>query len=178
MTTMTTSKPATAKQIDFLVSLSSTRTPHVTEDAIRTWGSTATSAQASDKITMLKALAPLAVSTAPATAAAATAPAVEVPEGRYAVVQDGTLKFFKVDRPTEGKWAGYTFVKVQASDEFYPVKGAGKGAALALIAVDPKAAMLRYGTELGSCGHCGRTLTNEESRALGIGPVCAAKMGF
>lgn len=40
------------------------------------------------------------------------------------------------------------------------------------IMADPKEAMLRYGRELGRCGHCFRTLTNDESRALGIGPVC------
>lgn len=36
-------------------------------------------------------------------------------------------------------------------------------------------AMLRFGRELGTCGHCGRDLTNEESRAAGIGPVCRTK---
>jgi uncharacterized protein DUF6011 len=35
--------------------------------------------------------------------------------------------------------------------------------------------MVRYGQELGECGHCGRTLTDEASRAAGIGPVCASK---
>lgn len=47
-----------------------------------------------------------------------------------------------------------------------------------IIAADPKAAMLRYGRELGECGHCGRTLTNDESRARGIGPVCARGKGW
>lgn len=46
------------------------------------------------------------------------------------------------------------------------------------IAEDPKDAMLRYGRELGRCGHCGRTLTNDESRQLGIGPICRGKMGW
>lgn len=36
-------------------------------------------------------------------------------------------------------------------------------------------AMILFGQELGSCGHCGRELTNEESRAAGIGPVCRSK---
>ncbi len=34
-----------------------------------------------------------------------------------------------------------------------------------------------YGQELGHCGRCGRTLTNDASRALGIGPECAT-IGF
>ena len=102
----------------------------------------------------------------------------DVPAGRYAVEDNGSLKFYKVDRPTEGRWAGRTFVKVQASDREYPVKGGAAARVLSLIARDPKAAMLRYGREIGSCGHCGRTLTNEDSRAAGIGPICAGKMGW
>lgn len=111
-------------------------------------------------------------------APAASATSVpEVPEGRYAVEQDGTLKFFQVDRPTEGKWAGYTFVKVQASDDLYPLRNkTAREAVLRLIAeAGPEQASIRYGLELGVCGRCGRTLTDESSRAAGIGPVCAAK---
>lgn len=102
-----------------------------------------------------------------------------VPAGRYAIEVDGTLKFYVVDRPTEGKWKGYTFVKVQASDDTFPVRNReARTAILAQISDDVEGAMLRYGREIGRCGHCGRTLTNEESRARGIGPVCAGKMGF
>lgn len=46
------------------------------------------------------------------------------------------------------------------------------------IMADPKEAMLRYGRELGRCGHCFRTLTNDESRSLGIGPVCRRGKGW
>lgn len=100
---------------------------------------------------------------------------VDVPAGRYAVTVDGEVKFYRVDRPTEGKWAGFTFVKVQASDEFWPVRGqAAKAAVLAAIAADP-GALARYGQLLGTCGICGRTLTDQESRERGIGPVCLEK---
>lgn len=34
-----------------------------------------------------------------------------------------------------------------------------------------------FGQELGSCGRCGRSLTDDESRAVGIGPICRRK-GF
>lgn len=102
-----------------------------------------------------------------------------VPAGRYAVENaDGKLSFYKVDTPTEGKWAGFTFLKVLASDTEYPVKGAGKATILAAIAVDPKAALIRYGREIGACGVCNRTLTDEASREAGIGPVCAANGGY
>ena len=102
----------------------------------------------------------------------------EVPAGRYAVEnEEGELRFYKVDRPTEGKWAGYTFVKVQASDDFHPVRGKAAVSILRKIEADPQAAMLRYGAELGRCGHCNRTLTSEW-RERGIGPVCAGNMGW
>lgn len=112
-------------------------------------------------------------------AAASQAPAVDVHAGRYAVTLPGEqLRFYRVDRPTEGRWAGRTFVNMYASDERYPVRGERAREVLALIAAAPQEAMERYGRELGKCGHCGRTLTDEESRARGIGPVCAGRMGW
>ena len=111
-------------------------------------------------------------------ARAAQAPVLDVPAGRYAVEIDGRLGFFKVDRPT-GRWAGYyVFVKQMASDTEYPVRGPRRGVVLDAIAADPQAASVRYGREIGACGVCGRTLTDEDSRARGIGPICADKMGW
>lgn len=106
--------------------------------------------------------------------------APDVPAGRYAVTDnEGTLRFFKLDRPTEGRWAGYTFLKMMASDEAYPVRDRTKrDRILSKIAQDPREAMLTYGREIGACGHCGRTLTDENSRNAGIGPVCAGRMGW
>lgn len=99
--------------------------------------------------------------------------------GFYAIEVDGTVKFYKVDKPTQGRWAGRTFVSVQASDELYPVRNpTARQEILVQIARDPKAAMLLYGQKIERCGHCGRTLTNEESRAVGIGPICRGKMGW
>lgn len=103
----------------------------------------------------------------------------EVPAGRYAVEVNDTLAFIKVERPEEGRWAGYTFVTRQLSDDF--VRVSRQQAAVLLEAVRAagfEEAMTRYGRELGVCGECGRTLTNEESREAGIGPVCRAKNGW
>lgn len=91
---------------------------------------------------------------------------------------DGVVKFYRVDRPEDGKWAGWTFVKVQASDDYWAVKGQAARTVLEAIAADPRAASIRYGHELGVCGICHRTLTDEDSRARGIGPVCASKAGW
>lgn len=99
-----------------------------------------------------------------------------IPAGRYAVDNgEGATAFYRIDRPTEGKWAGYVFIKVMASDDLYPVRGAAARKAFAKILEDPRAAAIRYGIEIGECSMCGRTLTDEDSRAAGIGPVCARK---
>ena len=44
--------------------------------------------------------------------------------------------------------------------------------------VDPLAAAVAYGRLTGSCACCGKELTNGESIARGIGPICATKFGF
>jgi hypothetical protein len=118
-----------------------------------------------------------------------------IPAGRYAIEDDdGRLRFIKVDRVDAEKdrgsrWFGFTFVKQQSSD-FFPARdrlgrqrpgGFYQGEhpeMLARIAQDPEAASKRYGTELGVCGVCGRELTDEVSRALGIGPVCRSQRGW
>lgn len=107
----------------------------------------------------------------------------EVPAGRYAVATEAgainTLAFYKVDRPTEGRWAGKVFVKLMLSDNEERLSFAASKAVLAKIAaVGAKEASAAYGQEIGSCGVCSRTLTNDESRAIGIGPDCRAKMGW
>jgi hypothetical protein len=95
-----------------------------------------------------------------------------VPEGRYAIDwdNDDNVKFYQVK-----KGALYA----QASAELFPIKDAEQVAkVLDAIKADPKAASLLYGLKLGQCGVCGRTLTNQESREAGIGPICSGRMGW
>jgi len=112
---------------------------------------------------------------------AAPAPVVEVapfPAGFYAVSVPGDaqeLAFFELDIPTEGRWAGRVFLSQLASDERYPVRGARRTTVMALIAEDYKAAGARFGQTIGRCCRCHRTLTDEASRAAGIGPDCAGR---
>lgn len=106
--------------------------------------------------------------------------------GKYRVAvclpYDGDrVRFFHIDTPRKGTWAGCVFVKEQAGDDLHPVKGAAREELVlhTLLEFGAKEAMMMYAQELGHCGICGRTLTDEESRELGIGPVCAAKaMGW
>lgn len=99
------------------------------------------------------------------------------PAGRYAIHHpEKGLRFYRIDKPTEGRWAGYTFVKVEANDDVYPVKSWNEQHIIfAEIEKDPKAAAERYGKAQGVCGMCGRKLTDPDSINRGIGPVCAGK---
>lgn len=111
----------------------------------------------------------------------------DVPAGRYAVTgDDGTTDFYKVDRPDEGRWAGYVFVKLLIAHGGFGDDLAEQRLSMpAQITILDRIAdagvaesMQRYGREIGRCGHCGRTLTDNESIERGIGPVCAGKMGW
>jgi len=103
-----------------------------------------------------------------------------IPNGRYAIDIDGKLRFFRVNSPESGKWAGFTFVNEIigggfAEDRGFAIKYGFKATVLSIIGDDPKSAMARYGLNMGKCGVCNRDLTDEESRMIGIGPVCRNK---
>lgn len=96
---------------------------------------------------------------------------------RYAVDGFDTgneVRFYKLRESKRGR----RYLVAQVSDDERMVPWAEALIVARKIAADPTAAMLRYGTELGACGHCGRTLTNDESRALGIGPKCRQGFGI
>lgn len=96
-----------------------------------------------------------------------------VPSGRYAVDTDeGHTGFYRV----AVKDSGHTFVEVQASDVTYSLPwNAAKGVLRKIEDAGVEQAGVRYGLEIGRCYKCGRTLTDETSRAQGIGPDCAKK---
>lgn len=102
-----------------------------------------------------------------------------VAAGRYAVTaDDGTVLLYKVDRPTEGKFAGWTFVKwVRENGYESALRKPQAERVLARIAENPMDALVAYGRRTGVCGVCGRKLTDPESVEQGIGPVCASKVG-
>lgn len=108
-----------------------------------------------------------------------------LPGGRsfYAVPDPkGVLLFLAVDRPTKGKWDGWTFVRRYLGGQGPADKlgsarphAAYHGAApdvLATVVADPKAAMKAFADELGVCAKCHRDLTDPVSRERGIGPEC------
>lgn len=108
-----------------------------------------------------------------------------VPSGWY--VAPGTDgPFLRVDNVTEGKWAGWVFVKDGAR---YSVEETRFGACrprqpyvgrhaeeLRAVVEDPQAAAARYGVLTGVCGRCGRALEDPESVRAGLGPTCRKAM--
>lgn len=106
-----------------------------------------------------------------------------VPDGYYALpTEEGAknaIAFYRVDRPTEGRWAGYVFAHRYMSDTEMPLGRDGSHRLVHRIAEFGAAeASALYGRETARCGVCHRKLTNDESRARGIGPDCAAKLGW
>jgi len=106
----------------------------------------------------------------------------KVDEGPYAIHNGpkaaNNISFYQVDKPETGKWAGRTFVNRRLSDNEQRLSLDEQVRILAAIAADPQGASLLYGQTIGECPECGRSLTNEDSRRRGIGPVCARKRGY
>lgn len=70
-----------------------------------------------------------------------------------------------------GKVLGGKFLKVRECSE-------AQERAIVALCEDPKAAALAYGKEFGKCSVCNRALSDPESVAAGIGPICASRYGF
>ena len=98
-----------------------------------------------------------------------------VPAGSYALPNwtERRVYFFQVECPTEGKWAGYTFLVKLHGDNRESVRGLEKTRILRAIAENPTRAAALYGKRLGRCPKCNKTLTDPESISRGIGPKCA-----
>lgn len=130
---------------------------------------------------------PVSVSvTAPAPArrfsyAEADAAVAKLPVGRFALPRttpDGSgnmVTFFKVFETRRGN--RIVMLVAAGGGDYSEVRlsTAHQVAAATHIAGDVKAARQMYGRETATCGDCGRALSNDESRAYGIGPKCRNK---
>jgi uncharacterized protein DUF6011 len=108
----------------------------------------------------------------------------DIPNGRYAFVNDAdVVKFFRVTRVERGMGAeARTFIRVAAmgSDTPYPIRDwmVRKAVLDKIRELGPLRCAQMYGRHLGHCGRCGRELTDETSRGIGIGPDCRTKEGW
>ena len=111
----------------------------------------------------------------------------DLPSGYYAVPNGETRLKVRVSRPTKASsWYGWVFVsdgaaygertnygrQNEAEGKLYSGKIQDQ---LRAILADPLEALTAYGKLTGTCGACGRMLEDEESVALGIGPICRQK---
>lgn len=71
----------------------------------------------------------------------------------------------------QGKVMGGTWQPIRNAEPFV-------ADALRVIARNPAEAATAYGQRTGRCACCGRELTNAESIARAIGPICAEKWGL
>ena len=111
----------------------------------------------------------------------------DIPAGYYAVPNGETRLKVAIRKPGKNsKWHGSIFVDDGAaygSRQNYGRQMPGKEyegkivEQLKAIVADPLEAMKAYGHLVGACGACGRKLEDEQSVALGIGPVCLKKFG-
>jgi hypothetical protein len=114
----------------------------------------------------------------------------EVPAARYALPGAAGWEFYKVDRPTKGKWAGYLFVKrlYGSPGDFREVR-VGRSEVATVMAdivaatyrdgerelAGAEAAAVAFSREHGVCAACLAPLTDPESIARGLGPICAGR---
>lgn len=107
-----------------------------------------------------------------------------IPDGYYAVKgvegHKNDISFFRLRSPKQGNWVGYQFTdQVVGHGKRYPVKDTDAREKIHKMIEEQGivACQQLYGQEIGACGRCGRELTDDTSRARGIGPDCWAIIG-
>lgn len=103
-----------------------------------------------------------------------------IPQGYYATKSatgNNDLDFWFVRVAESGKWQGWRFVRRVIGGRSPEVVHSSTGIAAlhAILDAGTEAAGMLFAQELGRCRKCGRDLTDDTSRQLGIGPVCRAQ---
>jgi hypothetical protein len=181
-------RPATDKQIDFIAVLAQERdwdaidasegNVHVkaSERFQQEMSTGITMRQASRYIEWLKGQPRLAQRRSEDVGT--TTAGTPIPDGYYCVPMEGhknDVTFYRLRTGKRGSWKGFQFVDLLASTTPYPVKGkdARQKVFDAILLVGVTSSRELFGQKLGRCGCCNRPLTDEQSRARGIGPECA-----
>lgn len=153
--------PATERQVGYLRSLVEQKYPSDERAQYLNFLDNAviSKARASEIITLLKTMPDVLLE----------GTTKELDLGMYQV--DGVI--YKVQRAVHG--SGFLYAKRwdEESQSFEKETGA-----IRKIRADHRMTLeqaARFGQVTGTCGHCGRTLTDEDSIAAGIGPICASK---
>jgi hypothetical protein len=87
--------------------------------------------------------------------------------------------------PAHGKNAGAVYVKKEGeylgkimNGKLFAYTDEDTKAEIVKVAQAPHDSAVAYGKMFGACAVCNRTLTDSESVARGIGPICAEKFGW
>jgi hypothetical protein len=107
----------------------------------------------------------------------------ELPKGRYALEQNGAVRFYLVTHGSpKGKWAGWVFVSglVGSPGAWREMKlnRSERDQAARKLAESPEDAARLFGRKAGVCGHCLSPLSKATSRAAGYGADCATNHGY
>lgn len=179
-----TARPASAKQISFLTTLCEERGQELPEDLINL-----SSREASALIDgLLKTPRQNAPERPQEARKALMAPehqdrrSVDLSALRSAVYQVASTTL-QIDVVSGGRWDGWAFVKTVTGDrvgsqrpgQYY--RGESTDVLLQIVQ-DPTRALIAYAIETGVCGACQRELSDDLSRAAGIGPTCAKSWGI
>jgi hypothetical protein len=97
-----------------------------------------------------------------------------IPPGRYALFhkREQRWHFFVIRRPDSGDWEGWTFVNELIGENRIKIEPSKREKIFEKIAADPLRRSTDFGKQSGTCGKCGKQLTDPDSIAKGIGPVC------
>lgn len=177
--TATAVKPASPAQIKYLTDLLAKRGANAPAELRATVKAALAAGTVKDGrvnlIDSMLAVRPVTTSPAPK----AQVQKFNIPTGDYALRDESVVKFYRVDSPTEGKWAGFTFLAACASDDRFKITDkVRKAQILSRIAADLAGAAKLYGDETGHCSFCRKQLTHPESLERGCGRRCAEKHGL
>lgn len=98
------------------------------------------------------------------------APAHGVNPGAIYITDSSNGEYYGLARMNKGIVGGLV-LRLNAS---YP----GTQSELVEAIYEPGAAAIKYGHQTGNCSICGRRLDNAISVQMGIGPICADKLGI
>jgi hypothetical protein len=107
-----------------------------------------------------------------------------IPRGSYGVITpDATnqTSFYRlwIGEHEDPTFHGRMSMSQLVGPDKFKLSPQQRGRILRMIADQgPAECATRYGLEIGKCGICGLRLTNDESRRIGIGPVCRANWGW
>lgn len=97
-----------------------------------------------------------------------------ITDGNYAIPGEGdVIHFYRVST----KANGFKKVQIRASDNLYDTNGFKQDVAILrkIVEYGLEASQMLFAEKLERCWMCGRTLTNDVSRARGTGDECASK---